>query len=258
MQIDPLADNFTYQSPYASMDNNPVSNTDPDGLFSRFGAWWRNIWWDGNGITKNDATGEWGVHTSGTDWDGTVMVQVTYKGNPNAFPNQIKEHYIQQRELKQFWEESGFETEWVDTKEEQVTSFIQFHGSLMINTAPQLSVAKSAAATNREIDITAFAEEIISINKATEGGGVLLNSNPATAISSAMYYEKTAEQGAAIFSSISNGHMFLDGNKRTAIATFVSFAEKMGLKTVSVQKIATQVAERKITNVSKIAKKLTK
>jgi RHS repeat-associated protein len=74
-QIDPLAELFPYQSVYAAMDNNPVSNTDPDGSYSRFGAWWRNIAWDGAGISKDTKTGEWGVSYGQTDGVGKYAGQ---------------------------------------------------------------------------------------------------------------------------------------------------------------------------------------
>lgn len=32
-----------YFSPYLGMGNNPVSGVDPDGRFSRAGAWWRSL-----------------------------------------------------------------------------------------------------------------------------------------------------------------------------------------------------------------------
>ncbi|WP_341836427.1 RHS repeat-associated core domain-containing protein [Chitinophaga pollutisoli] len=110
-------------------------------------------------------------------------------------------------------------------------------------------------------DDVSFANEIIAINKTTEGGGVILNTTPMSAINSAMYYETAAEQGAAIFRSISHGHMFIDGNKRTAVAAFESFAKKHGLSTVGkdeMSNVATEVAKGKLTDVSEIAKKLIK
>lgn len=76
-----------------------------------------------------------------------------------------------------------------------------------------------------------------------------------------MYYETAAEQGASIFRSISRGHMFMNGNKRTAVAAFQSFAKQHGLTTVSQQQmmnVATQVATGKVTDVSQIAKMLIK
>ncbi|MGV0752405.1 Fic family protein [Empedobacter brevis] len=46
----------------------------------------------------------------------------------------------------------------------------------------------------------------------------------------ALYYENVAKQGAAIFRSISHGHMFNDGNKRTAVGAFQYFAEHFYIK----------------------------
>jgi death-on-curing family protein len=113
------------------------------------------------------------------------------------------------------------------------------------------------AAVKKGFDAISFADEIVAINRATDGGGVLLNSTPSSAINSAMYYESVAEQGAAIFRSISHGHMFVNGNKRTAVAAFQSFAKQNKLTTVSQTKmmnVAEKVATGEITDVSEIAK----
>jgi RHS repeat-associated protein len=80
-QIDMLAENSNFQSPYASMDNNPANNTDPDGLYSRFGAWWRNIAWDGTGTFKDSKTGEWGVQYVQIDPDGDPHIYFQTKGS---------------------------------------------------------------------------------------------------------------------------------------------------------------------------------
>ncbi|MEC3874273.1 type II toxin-antitoxin system death-on-curing family toxin [Chryseobacterium sp. T9W2-O] len=117
------------------------------------------------------------------------------------------------------------------------------------------------SSSKKVFNAEAFADEIVALNKATDGGGVLLNGSPSSAINSAMYYETAAEQGASIFKSISNGHMFMNGNKRTAVAAFESFAKQHGIKTVSKQQMmnaSTQVATGKVTDVSQIAKMLTK
>ncbi|WP_142688494.1 type II toxin-antitoxin system death-on-curing family toxin, partial [Chitinophaga polysaccharea] len=106
-----------------------------------------------------------------------------------------------------------------------------------------------------------FAEDIVKLNKATDGGGVLLNGTPSSAINSAMYYETAAEQGAAIFRSISAGHMFVNGNKRTAVAAFQLFAQQNDLKVVGQKQMmdaSTKVATGVVTEVSEIVKMLTK
>ena len=66
---------------------------------------------------------------------------------------------------------------------------------------------------------------IINANELTEGKGALsgLGTSPASAINSAIYHSTTAEQGAAIFRSIAKGHMFRDGNKRTAVTFWKEF-----------------------------------
>lgn len=115
--------------------------------------------------------------------------------------------------------------------------------------------------SSKGFNAAAFADEIVAINKTTDGGGALLNGVPSSAINSAMYYETAAEQGASIFRSIAGGHIFVNGNKRTAVAAFQSFAKQHGLKTVGHQQLmdaATQVATGQVREVSEIAKMLLK
>jgi RHS repeat-associated protein len=115
--------------------------------------------------------------------------------------------------------------------------------------------------TTKGFNPSAFADEIVAFNRMTEGEGVLMNGHPVSAINSAMYYETPALQGAAIFRSISHGHMFLNGNKRTAVAAFQLFAKQHGIKTVSKSKmmnIANKVATGTIEDVSQIANMLTR
>lgn len=76
-----------------------------------------------------------------------------------------------------------------------------------------------------------------------------------------MYYETAAEQGASIFRSISGGHMFMDGNKRTAVEVFKYFAEKNGLNTVShteMMNISNQVATGQLSDIYQISRMLIK
>ncbi len=110
-------------------------------------------------------------------------------------------------------------------------------------------------------DVAKFADEITALNKATDGGGKLMgNTSPLTALQSASYYDNAAEQGAAIFQSISHGHMFVNGNKRTAVNAFKSFAKKAGLNINhtddQLMDIATRVATGELSDVSEIAKAL--
>jgi hypothetical protein len=54
-----------YYSPYIGLGNVPISNVDPDGGYSKAGAFWRNLVRGGNGIYKSGD--EWGYNKS----DGT-------------------------------------------------------------------------------------------------------------------------------------------------------------------------------------------
>ncbi|MDG1849273.1 MAG: RHS repeat-associated core domain-containing protein [Flavobacteriales bacterium] len=48
-----------YFSPYMGMGNNPISLVDPDGAYSKFGAWWRNGF-SSKGMDR--VNGEWGFY----------------------------------------------------------------------------------------------------------------------------------------------------------------------------------------------------
>lgn len=73
-----------------------------------------------------------------------------------------------------------------------------------------------------------FADEILKINEGISGGG-LLNGSPKSALNTASYYDDVTEQGASVFQTIIQNHMFVDGNKRTAIAALKSFYSKSGV-----------------------------
>src|SRR5690606_30404293 len=49
-----------YWSPYLGMGNDPVNSIDPDGAYSKFGAWWRNGF-SMSGVYEDG--GEWGFNT---------------------------------------------------------------------------------------------------------------------------------------------------------------------------------------------------
>ena len=78
----------------------------------------------------------------------------------------------------------------------------------------------------------------------------------------ASYYDNALDQGSAIFKGIISNHTFIDGNKRTAVATLKSFAAKNNLILNATDKelmnIATDVATGKLDNVSTISKTLFK
>jgi RHS repeat-associated protein len=256
-QVDPKAE-LTYDiSTYAAMDNNPVLKTDPLGLSAG----------DGGGdddkkpsrmdmavgaVIKSVAT--FGRIASPP---GTESSKRFYSGREDFTPAENAEDFM-----------SGINMGMVLAAPVQAIMSESLPMSAEANISKEAEVMSPSAKAFSEVksgfgtfDEAKFAKEIVSINKTTEGKGVLFNGTPSSAINSAMYYEKPAEQGAAIFRSISNGHMFQDGNKRTAVGSFMSFAKNMGLKPVSqanMMNVATKVATGEVSDVSQISKMLIK
>jgi hypothetical protein len=56
--IDPVT--VIGESEYSTFTNNPILFIDPNGDYSKLGAMWRNFVNGGSGISKSEATGEWG------------------------------------------------------------------------------------------------------------------------------------------------------------------------------------------------------
>ncbi|MFC5284505.1 RHS repeat domain-containing protein [Pedobacter alpinus] len=86
LSVDPYGQ---YASPYLGMGNNPVSGVDPDGGYTRFGAWYRNMLNGGNGISKSEKTGEYGYSKSfatGEKMADGVTIAYT-DGASNKFSN---------------------------------------------------------------------------------------------------------------------------------------------------------------------------
>ena len=260
--VDPIT--LTNESPYLVNGGNPIIYTDPLGDFkSKFWAQWNKFWHGGNKVGKNKCD-EWYVtKNKGVEVkeNGEVVAKYAYYyGKGRDRYSTAKEKKLNEFEYEQqvarmtrdgLWNPNGKPIDVVSiTAGVLLPNPILKSGTILVNARKALN-----------FDEATFANEIVSLNKATEGGGVLLNGNPSAAINSAMYYEKASEQGAAIFRSIAHGHMFVDGNKRTAVEAFISFAKIHGLKIVSKEEmfnVAYKVAQGIVTDVSEISKMLTK
>jgi len=59
-QVDPLAEEYAWESPYCYVGNNPIYYTDPTGMFkTKFGAWLYKAFHGGENIVNHDGT--WAV-----------------------------------------------------------------------------------------------------------------------------------------------------------------------------------------------------
>ena len=261
MNVDPLAEEFPGWNPYHYVHNNPLNLIDPTGMSAEGtgGGWFSRAW----SAVKNTFS------SSAKTEDMTVLDEIVISVKGQTKEERVRDKQIdivssrlKEQQLIQEWTNLGV---WdpnisYDNYAHAVGSQIglampsaRFNGLFNI-----FSKSKDAKI---EFNASSFADEIVRINKTTDGGGVLLNGTPSSAVNSAMYYDTAAEQGASIFRSISGGHMFMNGNKRTAVATFNLFAKQNGLRTVSqrqIRNVATKVATGKVSDVSQIAKKLTK
>jgi len=145
-------------------------------------------------------------------------------------------------------------------------TLVKFRPLIRIFKSRSVDVVKGAGNYIKFLDDPAkasqFADEIIDINRATEGGGTLLSGSPSSAINTASYYSTVPEQGASIFKTIIKNHMFADGNKRTAVNMFKSFCNKSGITTTltdaQLMDVANKVATNQLDDVLEISQQLIK
>ena len=124
--------------------------------------------------------------------------------------------------------------------------------------AQQLRNVKSTY-LNKPENVNRVKQIIFDANKLTEGKGELspLGNTPDSAISSALYCSTAAEQGASIFRFIIHGHMFKNGNKRTAVAFWREFMSAHNAHCVlseeQLLKVAGKVAKGELSTITSIA-----
>lgn len=110
-QIDPQTEALESYSPYESMGNNPILNTDPLGDFrTRFGAWLHSVFHGGE-VHQNEFK-EWYVQKTETSMsDGVVTVnsQVSYGKGRHALSRAGEDMLdeVADNQLKKEWENAG-------------------------------------------------------------------------------------------------------------------------------------------------------
>jgi len=268
--VDPLAELVRKLSPYVYVEGNPIVKTDPNGMFSV------DIDTQGNvaRVTQDGDPGVYMDHGNKRTLVGYMDPRVKYNlGKPYHYYG--KQDYYKTYSYGYIglgsWEwfrvydkndpniDAGQDTREAAIKQVYTDMAIVgltdglgelFEGG---RAAKVLSLA--------EIDPEGFANEIIEINKTTEGAGQLLNGTPSAAVNTALYYTQPAEQGASLFRSIISQHMFVDGTKRTAVLMLEAFAKKTGLKLVTQQAlydIAMKVATGTLSDVKQLSKIIVK
>lgn len=74
-----------FWSPFIGMGNDPISSVDPDGRFSKFGAWWRSQLIPNSGTFYDSNADEWGITWQNKiEIDGNVYhsASVIFEGGP--------------------------------------------------------------------------------------------------------------------------------------------------------------------------------
>lgn len=144
-QIDPKPKESL--SPYVSMDNNPVSNIDPMGDYSRFGAWWRNLVDGGSGIYKSGS--EWGYNTTDKDGftfhDGSLeKLKSAYAARENVIDNLERYGALHQNEDGNYVRDVDNKTIDRPLSGRDMAKIVMAPFELTANAAPQLAISKAA------------------------------------------------------------------------------------------------------------------
>ncbi|THU32398.1 type II toxin-antitoxin system death-on-curing family toxin [Niastella caeni] len=289
LSVDPLTQDYPWYTPYQFAGNTPIQAVDLDGLepaaagkqagdivHEKTGQSWKwdgKTWVDNSKLQEVVVTAKRPLSRNFTEWyshnskkyDTQIAAYEAWQSYPGYHNGEGKWDRMFRlmghgsKEARKEYASGGYDMfggSGVRAVAKTTTAIVENTTAVEKST-----IAVEEAATELAFDAEAFSDKIVAINKTTEGGGRILSTSPSSVINSAMYYPTIAEQGSAIFRSIIKNHMFIDGNKRTAVMAFEAYAKLHGLKTVSRQEIlnvATKVATNQVTEVSEISKLLIK
>jgi len=140
--VDPLAENTPNWSPYVYCNNSPVVMIDPDGRYSKFGAWIRNVLWGGEGISKSGK--EWGVQLGGKGLDGSFEVVFQTKGSRHWFQDDYIAAWKANDDFARTLDQAGIEYTYTSNVNEARLSHLKAASGLLLAN-PLLKGATNAA-----------------------------------------------------------------------------------------------------------------
>jgi len=241
--LDQKAEYFQSWTPYKYALNNPIILTDPDGNCE----WCKNVLKGSLNVIKNEVVGT--LKTIGTiaitlrgDSSGAQARQDVAnmaKGLGNlalgvAVSGSTIPGHVDVGNL--IATDQALGTNTFGAMGALANSIDQFSNDLTSGDAERVSGAITSAALfllPSKIDdvgkLGRFADNLTGINKKFSTGAVKDKGGLEAAISSAGYYDDVGEQGSHIFNSIAGGHIFDNGNKRTASEFIKEFANEHNL-----------------------------
>jgi len=233
--VDPISEEFLSISTYQFAHNSPIWKIELEGL-------------EGYALTGFDNSNFEPV--VGNAFVGHTMLPTNDYSSGSSVKTNDRKYLISEKLVAKNTMVTGYPGQALD---EAVTAGIQWIGSKLTGSDVSKGTSENIQlGTNLLIFITSkgkngkagaelteqflkkngddLADGITGINKKFSSGAQLNEGGLESAINSASYYDDIAEQGTSVFNSIVKGHVFTNGNKRTASEFITQFAKDNNLK----------------------------
>jgi len=266
--VDPVAGDYVTISPYQFAHNNPVWKIELEGLegMERFGVDLINAPPSGDS-GKNPSShlplpiGDQSSGSSSGDKSTRELVSIqklkVEDKMVTGYPGESLDNLVT----------AG--VQWVASKltgddvSKSTSQNIQLGANLLVFITSKGRNKKAGAELTEEMfkkNVDDIAEGITDINKAFSNGAQLNQGGLESAINSASYYDDIAQQGSSLFNSIVSGHIFTNGNKRTASEFITQFAKdnnlKINLDASQLKDLTSEIANGIKYSAEELAKKL--
>ena len=262
--VDAMAEKYHEMSPYTYAADNPLIYIDPDGNeISMCCQTLKDVMSGVYSTLRAEVKGTYDFVTSdawkGSTWKAlgnTALAGIVAPGVPYSSKQKILSKV-----------DNSLGTNTVGINQALKDSFDEGKDQLFNGNAEERASVITGMAllfAPSKIDdlgkLSKLTNAITDINKKFSTGALKDVGGLEAVISSASYYEKVSDQGAHIFNSIAGGHVFMDGNKRTASAFIQQYAKYNGLKLKvdadGLQSLTSELAKGKKYNTTELSKKL--